>query len=560
METSSVKDWVSGRSHQRVLEILCQARCVTNRYCLQFPPHFAMFRHIPPKAQPMNPPTTRRAFLKSSVMAGAGSGLAMAGLIPGLPFVSAAEVVPGPDVVRFSPDLEPLVRLLEDTSRERVLGEVATRVKAGLPYPQLLAAILLAGMRNIQPRPVGFKFHAVLVVNSAHLASMNSPDHERWLPIFWAVDQFKSSQARDVREGDWTMGAVDESKVPPAHRARAAFIEAMDNWDEAASDAAACSMARHLGAQECFELFARYGARDFRDIAHKAIYVANTFRTLQTIGWRHAEPVLRALAYGLLDRGRDGNPARGDFAADRPFRRNAELVSQIKTGWSTGKDDPAAMQELLTTLREGGDADASRKVVELLNRGASPKSLTDAFLPFAGELLMRNPGIQSLHSVTSSNALHYAFQNCATDETRRLLLLQNAAFLVLFRNNVLGAGKTAKPLIDQFEPLTPEATGEAAVEEIFADVSRNKMVAAQKALAWLQTSGQVRPFMDAAQRLIYLKGNDSHDYKFSSAVLEDYFHVSPAVRDRFLAASVFYLKGSRAPDTDLSKRIRDAIG
>jgi len=501
----------------------------------------------------MNSSITRRDFLNTTALAGAA-------LLPGLPAVSAAEArLPG-DIVRFSADLEPLVQLIEETSRERIVEAVAARVKAGLPYPQLLGAILLAGMRNIQPRPVGFKFHAVLVVNSAHLASLNSPDNERWLPIFWAVDQFKASQSRDVAEGDWTMDAVEEAMVPPSHQARAAFIEAMDNWDEGASDAAACSMARHLGAQECFELFARYGARDFRDIGHKGIYVANTFRTLQTIGWLHAEPVLRALAYGLLDRGRDGNPAKGDFVADRPFRRNLELVKEIKPGWATGKDNPAATREMLATLREGSDADASRKVLELLNRGASPKTITDAFLPFAGELLMRNPGIQSLHSVTTSNALHYAFQHCVTDETRRLLLLQNAAYLVLFRNNILGAGKAAKPLIEQFEPLAPEAGGDAAVEEIFADVSRNKLVAAQKTLGWLQTSGHVRPFMDAAQRLIYLKGNDSHDYKFSSAALEDYFHLSPAVRDRFLAASVFYLKGSRAPDTDLSKRIRAALG
>jgi len=48
--------------------------------------------------------------------------------------------------------------------------------KKGLSYRDLLAALLLAGIRNIQPRPVGFKFHAVLVVNSAHLASLSSPD------------------------------------------------------------------------------------------------------------------------------------------------------------------------------------------------------------------------------------------------------------------------------------------------------------------------------------------------------------------------------------------------
>src|SRR4030095_15347361 len=158
------------------------------------------------------------------------------------------------------------------------------------------AALLLAGVRNIQPRPVGFKFHAVLVVNSAHLASLASPDSDRWLPIFWALDYFKDSQARDAREGDWTMAPVAESAVAPAHKGRQAFIEAMNNWDEAAADAAVAGLARTADAREVLEVFSRYGARDFRDIGHKAIYVANGWRTLQHIGWRHAQPVFCFLA------------------------------------------------------------------------------------------------------------------------------------------------------------------------------------------------------------------------------------------------------------------------
>ncbi len=31
---------------------------------------------------------------------------------------------------------------------------------------------------------------------------------------------------------------------------------------------------------------ARYGCRDFRSIGHKAIYVANAWRTLNTVGWQ----------------------------------------------------------------------------------------------------------------------------------------------------------------------------------------------------------------------------------------------------------------------------------
>ncbi len=202
--------------------------------------------------------------------------------------------------VRFRPEVEPLVRLLEETPRERLLEDIAQRIRQGLKYSELLAALLLAGVRNIQPRPVGFKFHAVLVVNSAHLASLASPDRDRWLPIFWALDHFKESQARDVSEGDWTMGPVLESALPSPAKARQAFVDSMNNWDEAGADASVAVLARNTRSDELFEILCPYGARDFRDIGHKAIYVANAWRTLQHIGWQHTEPVVRSLAYALL--------------------------------------------------------------------------------------------------------------------------------------------------------------------------------------------------------------------------------------------------------------------
>src|SRR5437667_7064872 len=257
----------------------------------------------------MNAATTRRHFLKTAAGTGALLGLGDLGFLSQLRPVSAAEAKLEPDIVRFDPEIEPLVRFLEDTPRERLLEEVAARIKRGLSYRDLLAALLLAGVRNIQPRPVGFKFHAVLVVNSAHLASLSSPDADRWLPIFWALDHFKSSQAQDVKEGDWTLRAVDESKVPDAPKANRTFVEAIENWDEAGADAAIAGLVRSAGAQEIFELFCRYCARDFRELGHKAIYTANSWRTLQCIGWQHAEPVLRSLAYALLDRTGDANPA-----------------------------------------------------------------------------------------------------------------------------------------------------------------------------------------------------------------------------------------------------------
>ena len=186
----------------------------------------------------MNSMLPRRSFLRTAVTTSALISLGDLAFLSRLPRVSAAEATLDTKFVQFRPEIEPLVRLLEDTPRDRLLEEVAARIKRGTTYREILTALLLAGVRNISPHPVGFKFHAVLVVNSAHLASQNSPEADRWLPIFWALDQFKSSQARDVQEGDWTLSAVDESAVPSADKARHAFTEAMDHWDEAKADAA----------------------------------------------------------------------------------------------------------------------------------------------------------------------------------------------------------------------------------------------------------------------------------------------------------------------------------
>ncbi|MEX0866155.1 MAG: hypothetical protein WD030_02280, partial [Pirellulales bacterium] len=173
----------------------------------------------------------------------------------GLPAVSAAEAKLDPNLVRLDSGIEPLVVFIETTPRERLLEEVAAKIKQGTSYRELLAALLLAAVRNVEPRPsVGHKFHTVLVVNSAHLASLSSPPEHRWLPIFWSLDYFKEAQGRDERERGWSMAPVDEAAVPAASKARGQFVAAMDHWNEAEADAAVAAMARSAGANELYEL------------------------------------------------------------------------------------------------------------------------------------------------------------------------------------------------------------------------------------------------------------------------------------------------------------------
>ncbi|HYF01476.1 MAG TPA: hypothetical protein VEJ18_21315 [Planctomycetota bacterium] len=475
----------------------------------------------------------RRTFLGTTASLGAALGL--------------PPVLRGQTLRPFRPDdaVAPLLALIEDSPQAGLVEAVAARIRAGATYPQVLAALLLAGVRNIRPRPsVGFKFHAVLVVHAAHQAAQTAPDADRWLPLLWAIDHFKRPQAEEKRVSGWTQKPPAENKIPPADRARDAFVEAMEKWDEDAADAAATAVARHLPPAQAFELFARYAARDFRSIGHKAIYCAGAFRLLTLIGWAHAEPVLRSLAYAYL--AHEGAAPDGTAAADRPWARNRVLAKDLPEGWRAGSDDGAL--EVLATCRAASDEDVPARVVELLRKGASAASMWDGLFLHAGELLMRRPNIASLHEVTTANAVRHLYDATADDATRRLLLLQMAAFAPLFRGDPT---KLSNVRIDALPGAAPDR-----VEAVFE--SGEKAASAQAALGWL-SKGSAADFIETARRLLFAKGRDAHDYKFAMAALEDHAKVSPRWRDRVLASSVYWLKGAGSPDNGLVERIRAAL-
>jgi hypothetical protein len=330
----------------------------------------------------------------------------------------------------------------------------------------------------------------------------------------------------------------------------------MENWDEEAADLATAALVRSMETQTLFELFARYGCRDFRDIGHKAIFVANSFRALEVIGWQHAEPVLRSLTYGLLHHEGD-NPAKRDGEPDRSGRRSLELAKKINGKWDAAKPTDVT-EEILVASRTTTDGELSELVTKTLNSGVAPRSIWGGLFVSGGELLMRQPGIVALHTLTSLNALHYTFRQVHDENLQKILLLQAASFVPLFREAMKSRGKVAEAKIDTLQPRDEDA--EFTAQAVYEELSRNKERAARTALSVCKANPSgAKEVIDAGRQLIFLKGTDSHDYKFSSAVMEDYAFINPAWRDRFLAASLYWLKGSGSADVPLVKRTRAAL-
>ena len=95
----------------------------------------------------------------------------LAGALTAPLLLSRAEAEVTPEVMKFRPEMEPLVSLIERTPREKCAAMAVAELRRGVSYRQMLAALFLAGVRNVNPRPPGFAMHCVFVIHSAHLRS-----------------------------------------------------------------------------------------------------------------------------------------------------------------------------------------------------------------------------------------------------------------------------------------------------------------------------------------------------------------------------------------------------
>ena len=473
-----------------------------------------------------------------------------------------------PEILKFRPEIEPLVSLIERAPREQCAAMAVEQLRRGVSYRQLLAALFLAGIRNVNPRPPGFAMHCVFVIHSAHLISLEAPADSRLLPLFYALDNFKTAQERDARQpsGDYTMRAIG-GRLPAAERAAAELTAALEAWEPERAERAVVTLARHRSAGEVFEMLWRYGARDYRNIGHKAIYVANAFRTLQAIGWQHAEPVLRSLVLALLDFGREqqvNGYAVDDQCYGGNLKRLKETFSRLSDAWVAEQPDPDATRSILGVIRESTPEEACADVASRLVKGkAGAGAIWDAAHLAGAELRMRcgrPAAIVGIHAVTAVNGLRHAYLAASDPQTRFLLLLQGVGWMGQFRKFAESRqdGLRAFP-ITNLEPSTEAAPLDRALQETFAGIPSDLDASAARALRLARELPSRQAFLSAALRLTLAKADEVHYYKYLAALVEDIPLVSPDWQPHLAAAAVYYTKGANDPEPLPMKRAREAL-
>src|SRR5262245_49107800 len=358
---------------------------------------------------------TRRRFLKTVT----GTATLFLADGPSLFSLAALGAQAPPERVRFGPDLEPIVRLIEETPREQCVRVFVAELRRGLPYRRFLAASLFAGIRRVHSN------HEVYKIHSVHQVGMDVRAEERLLPLFWSLNGYKQ------RQEDFPVPPMTQwsGPLPTADKAAAEFREAIETGDQDRAEAAIVALGRAIGARATMEQLWQYGCRNGSAGGHMAICLANCFRSLDTIGWQVAEPALRfvvqdwsAAHYDRPDGYYQSNRARVD-----------EHLQHLPVDWAGQSADPAATRELLAQIREGDGDATSALAAEQLRRGVAAQAIWDAIHLATAELLVRHNdgwGLASrpLHSNTSTNAMHYVFRAATGPATRLLVLLQALAW------------------------------------------------------------------------------------------------------------------------------------
>jgi hypothetical protein len=435
-----------------------------------------------------------------------------------------------------------LVNVLEDTPRERIPRELVRLIRAGLRYEDLLSALALAAVRNVQPYPeVGYKYHSVMMLRPMHLTTEHLSSSDKWLPIAWATDYFKDSQAQERNTDGWRMPTRTAAPVGSAQAARQALIVALDNWDRDAADAAILNYTQVARPEEIFSLLFSYGARDLRAIGHKAIAVSNAHFLIEHLGFAQAAPILRSTVAALQNSDRDPNPASHELPPDQPWRQNLQRLGEIPRDWKHGRDDPGARAELHAALYRESENESGRVVIALLRQGISPEAIWQVLFDTAAELLLYQPSIVALHAQTTANALHYAYRVCAEEKTQQLALLQCAAFMAMFRKLVNPTQSSFS--LEALQPLPLDSTADA-LGEIFAEVSAGRrLIAARKALSYLKTGGDANALIAKARHHLVYDADEPHDYKFTEAVFDNYAQLAHSdARYQYLSAGMAYFK------------------
>ena len=324
---------------------------------------------------------SRRAFLsevgKGTLLAAIGPALASE-----LGITSAAAAVDAPEALAFG-EMEPLVRLMQETEATKLQPALVAKLKSGVPLKKLLAAGALANARSFGGEDyVGF--HTIMAMMPALRMSGAMPAGEEMLPVFKVLYRNTNRIQEHGGRAAEVLHPVSPSDAAATDDALHAAVRARD--PATAERLFAAMVAR--GKDDAFEALL-HCVQDDTEV-HRTVLPYRAWDLIDVVGEEHALTLLRqSLRYCLAAE----NRRRPEW--DEHSKVLARLLDEHELhdrppGTRTVED--GFIEKLGQTIFNGTPEEAAGAVAAALAEGFDPGEIGEAISLTATHLVLHDLG------------------------------------------------------------------------------------------------------------------------------------------------------------------------
>jgi len=325
---------------------------------------------------------------------------------------------------------EDLPGWLRTDPSDTLLAGLRQRVEAGLTPAALHEAFTLATAQAIDAgHGLSRAFDLVIAVDPVARASTAVSSELTWWPWVWLLDAWSEGRSEDP--------LPPAPKVPGRQRGLPTMLQtALDDWDKALADTLVTAWCRTQDPRQAFDLLAVQAARDAPYVGRKAEYLAAAWRNLETVGFWHAETVLRSAVRALLVREQPpGTRYQGGL------EQAVEAVSQPTSRPTSGPSDERQVQQTLEVLATASPLEVQQMLARDRAAGLPAGPSWVALHVGAARLTRERPThVVGRRAVSTVQALHALASRATEARTRGVLLLRAGWRLAFFRDQAISDG------------------------------------------------------------------------------------------------------------------------
>ena len=468
--------------------------------------------------------------------------------------------------LQFEPEMESLVRFVEETDPDRIVEETIAKLKGGLSTKSMLTASALAVSRStdVNGGHHGGPLHTVCGIYPALRMSERLPDDWAHMPIVQSV-HLSNKHLHSPEMGPFitpesppVSGRDIQGLTSKGYRLdddREAFKLMMQMKYPHAAEALLMKLLLEIPRYEVLDLILSRATQETRNDDHYFLFPMYNSRALDAIGWEWAHVLLRPVV-----RWQARNPYRGKRPEFEEVEQLLEKYRLLEIGiaYSTTSAEDAAIGDIASRI---GACDDFGLIPEILASsfadGMSLEGIGEALSVGASTIFLRtdygNP--MDAHLQTGANSRRYLLSLEGVSLQNKLLGLFTWHMGPEIRNDLLAWAPVAeRETLDRVPDLGQEGMLDAIRESILSMPEVEDITVSM--LPKLATAPELRNCMALAQRyaergfdpmaLFQFLGKitcqddftESHAPKHHQAVVDEYYSTREPYRWVHLVSAV----------------------